>query len=149
MIVIIVVFFQYRSVGEIFLPPVLMSKLRANNEAGLYEKVWMKYIEKRLEILNIGLEKGKLITSFLEICKRNFRRSLFKKIPRNCGQFDFKNTDGIQMSVYGKVCGSSKVGKQLENKEHVRSCSTIDWLDLKIYCYSRLKLEAGKYQVYF
>ena len=99
-------------VEGIFLPPVLKSKLKRNNEAGQYEKMWMKYVEKRLETINLDLTKREFITSLLEIYEQKFRKKLFKNIATTCEQLGFKNPGGIQTSVHGKICGSSKIGKK-------------------------------------
>ena len=78
-------FYCYSMEGN-FLPSVLKSQLRNSNETYLYEKVWMKYIEKRLEMMNVHLGREKHINSFLDIYKRNSEKRLFKKLPVNCEQ---------------------------------------------------------------
>ena len=80
-------------VEGIFLPLALKSKLKRNNEAGQYEKMWMKYVEKRLETIYMDLTKRECITSLLEIYEQKFKKKLFKKIPANCEQLGFKNLD--------------------------------------------------------
>ena len=136
---IFVLFVFCFSVEGIFLPSALESKLRNRNETDLYEKVWMKYIEKRLETINMHLEKQKHIFSFLYIYNRNFGKKLFKKMPTNCKQLGFKNSDGIQIGVYGKICGSSRGGKE---KEHVHPCDKVDLPDWRAFCYKHVP---GKY----
>ena len=113
------------SVEGIFLPSALKSKLRISNETDLYEKVWMKYIEKRLETINLHLEKQKHIFSFLYIYNRNFGKKLFRKMPANCKQLGFQNSDGIQTGIYGKICGSSKGGKNKTMLIHVKKLNSL------------------------
>ena len=66
---IFVLFVFCFSVEGIFLPSALKSKLRISNETDLYNKVWMTYIEKRMETINRHLEnqKHKSITQILGI----------------------------------------------------------------------------------
>ena len=135
---IFVLFVFCFSVEGIFLPSALKSKLRISNETDLYEKVWMKYIEKRLETINLNLEKQKHIFSFLyisiiEILGKNF----FRKMPANCKQLGFQNSDGIQTGIYGKICGSSKGGKK---QDYVDSCEKIEFPDWRAYCYQQYAL---------
>ena len=124
------------SIGGMFLPPILKSKLRTRNETGLYEKVWMKYVEKRLEVLNRGLENGEQITSFLDICKRNFRKRIFKNIPVNCEELGLKNPGGLQLSIFGKICrpSLSKGGTKQENS-FIDSCSQVKLPRWTAFCY--------------
>ena len=100
----------------------------------------MKYIEKRLETINMHLEKQKHFTSFLDINKRNFGKTLFKKIPANCKELGFKNADGIQTGIYGKFCGLPK-GREQEN---VHPCDELDLPDWRVFCYQVTK-GRGKY----
>ena len=125
------------SVEGIFLPSALKSKLRISNETDLYEKVWMKYIEKRLETINLHLEKQKHIFSFLYIYNRNFGKKPFKKMPANCKQLAFQNSDRIQTGINGKICGSSKGGKK---QDYVDSCERIELPDWRAYCYQQYAL---------
>ena len=126
---IFVLFVFCFSVEGIFLPSAFKSKLRNSNETDLYEKVWMEYIEKRLETINLHLEKQKYIFSFLYIYNRNFRKKLFRKMPANYKQF--LNSDGIQIGVYGKICFSSRGGKE---EEHVHPCDKVDLPDWRAFC---------------
>ena len=140
---IFVLFVFCFSVEGIFLPSALKSKLRNNNETDLYNKVWMKYIEKRLETINMHLQKQKHFTSFLDINKRNFGKTLFKKIPANCKELGFKNADGIQTGIYGKICGSPNGAKERE-LENVDLCDKLDMPILRAVCY-RVTKDRGKY----
>ena len=135
-------------VGGIFLPPVLKSKLRTDNETGFYEKVWMKYVEKRLEVLNRGLENREHITSFLEICKRKFRKRIFKNIPVNCEELGLKNPGGMQLSIYGKICSLSEGGKKQENS-FIDSCSQVKLPGLRTFCYRYYQKINSKYRSMF
>ena len=94
------------------------------------KKCGWKYVEKRLEVLNRGLENREHITSFLEICKRNFRKGIFKKIPLNCEELGLKNPGGMQLSIYGKICSLSEQGKKQENS-FTDSCSQVKlpWIE--------------------
>ena len=132
--------------GKLF-PSVLKSKLRNMNETDFYEKIWMKYIENRLEILYIHLEKQKHIHSFLDIIKRNSEKQLFKKLPANCQQLGFNNPAGIQMSIYGKICGSSN-SSQVEKVEQnipTHLCSHYAKPERQALCYLHLQMIYGKY----
>ena len=132
------------SVLGIFLPSTLKSKPRNSNETDLYEKVWMKYIEKRLETINMHLEKQKQITSLLDIHKRNFWKKLFRKLPANCEQLSFNNPAGIPVGLYGKICGSSKREMTEENMS-IHSCSKIKLLEMQAVCYSLSQKHYRKY----
>ena len=74
------------------------------------------------------------VTSLLDIYELKFMKKLFKKIPENCEQLGFKNP-GIQTSVHGKICGSSKGGKKLEI---IDKCSNIETSAFKAFCYDFL-----------
>ena len=136
------------TVGGIFLPPILKSKLRTHNENNLYEKVWMKYIEKRLEVLNMGLENREHITSFLQFCKRNFKKGIFKKNSVNCEELGLKNPGGIQLSIYGKICSLSTGGKILDNSL-IHHCAKVKLPELRMFCYLQYHTFNSKYQFCF
>ena len=136
------------SVGGIFLPSALMSKIRISNETDLYEKVWIKYIEKRLETTNMHLEKQKDITSFLDSFKRYFRKNLFKKLRVNCEQLGFNSPAGIGVGIYGKICISSN-GVKNEKEISIDSClQKINSPEKRYLCFIFAKFTAknGKYK---
>ena len=96
----------YFSVGGNFIADVLKLKLQKNKESSLSttdSKLWMNFIEKRLEAM-------KYMNSYLEFYRINFGQSLFKKLPANCEQMILKENEGVQVSIYGKICGSSESG---------------------------------------
>ena len=124
--------------GKLF-PPVLLSKLRSSNASGSYGKIWMKYIKKRLETINMDL-KAEHVTLFLDFCKY-FGKRLFENIPAYCSELDFKNPGGIKTSVYGKICGSSEVGITF-----VDLCYKIKIPERQVACYERFMKLKCKYQ---
>ena len=73
-----------------FLPTILKSKLKndfQSNSNQTNSKLWMKYLERGLEMINLPLGKSIMINSFLEFYNRNVRHTFSKKIPTNL----FKN----------------------------------------------------------
>ena len=93
----------YFSVGENFLPLVLNTKLKSS----VYptsNKLWMKYLQKKLETLNLQLQKMYCCISFLEAYRRNYRQKIFE-VTTSCNKIG-----GIETMIYGNICGTSKRG---------------------------------------
>ena len=100
--------------GDNFLPTVLMSEIRSSfqfssnpNEV----KLWMKYLEKRLETIMFSFKKFELSHSLLGIYKNIFKRKLFDDILTNCNKMIPEKVDEFQVDIYGNICGSKVVGK--------------------------------------
>ena len=75
--------------GNNFLPTVLMSEIRSSfqfssnpNEV----KLWMKYLEKRLETIKFSFKKLELSSSLLGIYDKIFKRKLFPDLFTNCNK---------------------------------------------------------------
>ena len=99
------------SVEGNLIPAIVKSKLQRNNESGSYttdSKLWMNFLEKRLEAMNH-------MNSYLEFYMNNFGQRLFKELPANCEKMISTQTGGVQVGIYGKICGSSKGGKEEES----------------------------------
>ena len=47
---------------------------------------------------------------------KHFKKDIFEGLP-SCEQNNLKILDGIQTMIYGKTCGSTKGGKNLEQLE--------------------------------
>ena len=126
--------------GENFLPTVLKSKIKNSfqfNSNKTYSKVWMKYLERKLEIMNLPLERRNMINSLLEFYNRNFRYNISNEMPSNCDKVNFKEFDGLQISIYGDICGLSAMGK-LPQKKMNPLCESFDFNPLlwKTICYN-------------
>ena len=107
----------YMTAGDNFLPTVLMSKIRSSSQLSLNQtedKLWMKYLEKRLETIIFSFTKFKLSSSLLGFYKNIFRRKLFQDIFTNCNKMMPEKVDEIQTDIYGNICGSH-VGGKMEN----------------------------------
>ena len=84
--------------GENFLPTVLKSEIRSQHRLNQTEgKLWMAYLEKRLEIINF--KKVELSSSLLGIYKNILRRKLFQDIRTNCNRMTPKTVDEIQVDI--------------------------------------------------
>ena len=82
--------------------------LKSNKESRLNitdSKLWMNFIEKRLEAMNY-------MNSYLEFYKEIFLRRLFKELPASCKDMLAKQTDGVQVRIYGNICGTSRGGQE-------------------------------------
>ena len=82
-------------------------------------KMWMKFLEKELEVRALSLQTKVYKSSLLGFRKNNFKKNIFKQLPTSCQQMNLKKIDGIQTTIYDKICGSSKEGrkpKYLEGK---------------------------------
>ena len=90
--------------GENFLPIVLKSKIRSQHRSNKSEgKLWMAYLEKRLEIMKFSFEKIELSSSLLGIYKTILRSKLFDDILTNCNKMMPKklmNSKSIYMGTY-------------------------------------------------
>ena len=96
---------SFLTVGENFLPTVLKSKLKSEG------KLWMTYLEKRLEIMKFTFEKVELSSSLLGIYRKILRRKLFKDILSNCNKMIPEKVDELQVDIAGNICGSHVGGK--------------------------------------
>ena len=100
--------------GVNFLPPILMSKFKNSFQSSLNEtnnKLWMKYLEKRLEAINLPLGKKMRINCLIEYYERKFRHIFSEEIPTNCMQTNPNELDDLQVNIYGEICGLSDRGK--------------------------------------
>ena len=93
----------YFSVGENFLPLVLNTKLKSS----VYHtsnKLWMKYLQKKMEALSLQLQKIYCRISFLEAYRRNYGQKIFE-VTTSCNKMS-----GIETMIYGNICGTSERG---------------------------------------
>ena len=100
--------------GINFLPSILQSKIKNSFQSSSNQtnsKLWMSYLERRLVVMNLPLQRRSIINSFLEFYSRNFRNKFSKEIQTNCGKVHFKELDGLQISIYGQICGLSQGGR--------------------------------------
>ena len=104
--------------GENFLPTLLKVKLRSSFQSRSNQsegKLWMAYLEKRLETIMFNFERVELSSSLLGIYKNILRRKLFKDIFTNCNKSMLDKNDEIQVEIYGNICGS-QVGGKIEKR---------------------------------
>ena len=78
------------------------------------KKLWMKFLEKELEVRKLSLQTMVHKCSLLGFYNKNFKQNIFKRLPANCEQMSLKRLDGIQTNIYGKICGSSKGRRKQE-----------------------------------
>ena len=97
------------SLGENLMPPILTSKVMGSMAFGS-AKMWMKFLEKELEVRSLQTIVHK--SSLLVFYKKNFKTNIFKQLPTSCQQMSLRNLDGIQNTIYDKICGSSKAGRK-------------------------------------
>ena len=69
----------------------------------------MEYLEKGL-----GAMKYPYINSLLELHKKNFGSNPWKDVLLNCDKIVQDTLDGLQVGIFGQICGSSKTGKKTE-----------------------------------
>ena len=106
----------YMTAGDNFLPTVLMSKIRSSSQLSSNKtecKLWMKYLEKRLETINF--KKVELSSSLLGIYKNIFSKKLFQKFLTNCNKMMPEKVNEIQVDIYGIICGLH-VGGKIEDR---------------------------------
>ena len=90
--------------------------------------------------MNLPLERRSSVNSFVEFHNRNFRYNFSKEIPTNCEKINFKELDGLQISIFGQICGFSQGGKvpQMSNdhpcKKYVALMSPITCYYLRSKC---------------
>ena len=102
--------------AENFLPTVLKSKIRSQHRSNKSEgKLWMAYLEKRLEIMKFTFEKVELSSSLLGIYNNILRSKLFEDILTNCNKMMPEKVDELQVNIYGNICGSH-VGGKIQNR---------------------------------
>ena len=119
-----------------FLPSVLKSKIRSQHRSNKSEgKLWMAYLEKRLEIMKFSFEKVELSSSLLGIYKNILRSKLFHDILTNCNKMMPKKVDELQVNIYGNICGL-QVGGKIENRT---------WKSCQYYHQLLCKFLKGKY----
>ena len=102
------------SLGENLIPPILTSKVKSCMTLGS-AKMWMKFLEKELEVRSLQTIVQK--SSLLVFYKNNFKNNIFKQLPTSCQQMNLKKIDGIQTTIYDKICGSSKEGRKPKDVE--------------------------------
>ena len=114
--------------GVNYLPMILQSKIKYSFQSSSNQtnnKLWMNYLERKLVVMNLPLRRRSIINSFLDFYSRNFRNKFSKEIPTNCAKVHFKELDGLQISIYGQICGLSQGGR-------VSKCSCI-WF---VFCFT-------------
>ena len=94
------------SLQENFLPPILISKVYGSGK-----KLWMKFLQKELEARQ---QKATHISSLFGFYNKNLKENIFKGLSANCEQMYSKTLDGIETTIYGHICGSSKGRSKLE-----------------------------------
>ena len=88
--------------GINYLPAIVRSKLRSSIQFSTYQtnyKLWMKFLEKRLEMIIIFSENTNHVKYFLEFFKNNFAKNLFNVIPSNCKALFPEGIDGLQIGI--------------------------------------------------
>ena len=106
--------------GINFLPSVLQSKIENSFQSSSNQtnsKLWMSYLERRLVVMNLPLQRRSTISSFLEFYSRNFRNKFFKEVTTNCGKVHLKKLDGLDISIYGQICDLSQGGRVSNSHE--------------------------------
>ena len=122
-------------IGDKFIGKYLRNKVRnymlsAQNDTN--HKLWMKYLEKRLEILsmytNVHTFRKTQISSIVQFYKRNLQKEYFWKMYGSCT----KENGEVQSDIFGTICASSKDG---ENVPQPDTCAQIPWPKMKKHCY--------------
>ena len=67
---------------------------------------WKKFIERI--IIHLWILKIKNMTSYLHYILSHYHGKKFKEMPNYCNR---KLNYGIEMSIFGKLCGTSKIAK--------------------------------------
>ena len=131
--------------GENFIPPILKSKFRNSLQFSINKidnKLWMKYLEKKLEDINLSLGKKMRINCLLEYYERNIRHIFSEEFPTNCIQTNLNELDDLQVNIYGEICGLSSRGK-IQKLANDDSCLRLPSLEKQTYCSYLL----GKYSL--
>ena len=72
------------------------------------------------------------INCLLDFYEKNIRHTFLMELPTNCGETNFKKLDGVQVNIYGEICGRS-VGGKIQKSTSDEDCST--WRsNLQILC---------------
>ena len=113
--------------GKTFLPSVLKMQIKNLLSTSNYtnNKLWMKYLEKRLMIVNQQGNRG--IFSCLEFLKSNSQRKLFKNIDNDCRGNTGTISKEIQKNIYGKIVGLPKSGKEVPEWDYCETLRTLDF----------------------
>ena len=100
--------------GINFLPAILRSKLRSSIQFTSNQtnnKLWMKFLEKRLEMLISFSKNMNHINYILGFYEKIFAQKLFQVILSDCRTLFPEGIYGLQIGIYGTICSSSKTGK--------------------------------------
>ena len=110
---------------EGLLPAILKSKVRSGiNSSYTDSKLWMKFLEKRLEMVNNPLKKENQVTSFLDFLKKYYAQNLFRGISTDCEKKSLESFPGLQVVIFGHICASSK-GVETKIKQKYDHCYDI------------------------
>ena len=126
--------------GDKFIGHYLKSKLRnytISPSNGTDHKLWMKYLEKRLQIISLDPLRKRQIFSIMHYNKINLKRNILRRINFLCTNGETTFPDLVQHGTFGSICASSENGKEVNQCMHLQD--TI----IRNYC---LKY-TGKYDI--
>ena len=110
------------------LPKILtnnIEKVIMSSSSNVDYKLWMKYLERRLQ--NMFITKD-----LRQFHKSNFNVKLFKQKDTISKSKCSNKCEGIQLDIFGRICGSSRKGKQVLGQD---TCQYIRHITKRMSCY--------------
>ena len=122
-------FTGFYSVNSYSLLPEVLSnhieKIIMSSSSNADYKLWVKYLERRLQIMFTT-------KNLCEFHKRNFKVKLFKHMDTVINSKCSNKYEGIQLGIFGRICGSSRNGKQVLGQD---TCQYIKHITNRMMCY--------------
>ena len=88
--------------------------ISSNLENKLNSKLWSKYLDKKLQIVQMNYKRLKPnILSILGFYSKYLAVKLFPKIDSTCSPEESKHFDVVQLKIFGMICASSESKQEL------------------------------------
>ena len=102
--------------GDKFIGKVLKSKLRNYKD----HKLWMNYLEKRLQIISLNPMRKSQIVSIVHFYQINLEKDIFRRMYVLCAHEETTFLDVVQFDIFGSICASSKSGVEVDECMHLQ-----------------------------
>ena len=109
--------------GDKFIGNYLKSKVRnytMSTSNGADHKLWMKYLEKRLQIISLYPLRKRQIFSIMHFYNINLKRNILRRIYVLCANIETTSLNVVQHGIFGSICASSKSGKVVDQCMYVQ-----------------------------
>ena len=118
--------------GDKFIGSFLKSKVRnytIYTSNGVDHKLWMKYLEKRLQIISLDPLRNRQIFSMTHFYKLNLKTDILRMYVL-CGKEETTFLDIVQHGIFGSICASYK------SEKYVDPCMYVQDTKNRENCYS-------------